>query len=206
VCRTHSHHLSDFLKSLGILYLYVTQERELEAEVALARMDRLRNCRSPKVTLISDLQWLIPAQLAVEHYADANENVKRLASLDEWHFQSVGRANVDDDAATAKEVKHAEVEEVITSSVIHDDALSVAVQQNASCASTVSPETPYVFLEPLREAILDPALTYYFSIADVCSSSRLIEQGLGPHRFLAMPGTLTCISSLHGRHPLSPVL
>ena len=113
----HSHHLSDFLKSLSILY--VTQEREPEAEVALARMDRLRNCRSPKVTLISDLQWLIPAQLAVEHYADANENVKRLASLDEWHFQSVGRANVDDDATTTEEVEHAEVEEVITSTKMH---------------------------------------------------------------------------------------
>ena len=181
VCGTHSHHLSDFLKSLGILY--VTQEREPEAEVALARMDRLRNCRSPEVTLISDLRWLIPAQLAVEHYTDANENAKRLASLEgpspmllEWHFQSVGRANVDDDAATAEEVEHAEVEEVITSRVIHDDALSVAVQQNASCASTVSPETPSVFSEPLREAILDPALTYYFSIDDVCSSSRLIER------------------------------
>ena len=181
VCGTHSHHLSDFLKWLGILY--VTQEREPEAEVALARMDRLRNCRSPEVTLISDLQWLIPAQLAVEHYTDANENAKRLASLEgpspmllEWHFQSVGRANVDDDAATAKEVEHAEVEEVITSRVIHDDALSVAVQQNASCASTVSPEAPSVFSEPLREAILDPALTYYFSIDDVCFSSRLIER------------------------------
>ena len=80
VCGTHSHHLSDFLKSLGILY--VTQGREREAEVALARMDRLRNCRSPEVTLISDLQWLIPAQLVVEQYADANENVKRLASLE----------------------------------------------------------------------------------------------------------------------------
>jgi hypothetical protein len=196
---------------LGILYLYVTQERELEAEVALARMDRLRNCRSPKVTLISDLQWLIPAQLAVEHYADANENVKRLASLEgpspmllEWHFQSVGRANVDDDAAIAEEVEHAEVEEVITSRVIHDDALSVAVQQNASCASTVSPETPSVFSEPLCEAILDPALTYYFSIADVCSSSRLIEQGLGPRRFLATPGTLTCISIFAWAPPTVP--
>jgi hypothetical protein len=63
VCGMHSHHLLDFLKSLSILY--VTQEREPEAEVALARMDRLRNCMSPEVTLISDLQWLIPAQLAV---------------------------------------------------------------------------------------------------------------------------------------------
>jgi hypothetical protein len=62
----------------------------------------------------------------VEHYADANENVKRLASLEgpspmllEWHFQSVGRANVDDDATTTEEVKHAEVEEVITSTKMH---------------------------------------------------------------------------------------
>ena len=115
----------------------------------------------------------------------------------------MGRANVDDDAATAEEVEHAEVEEVITSCVIHDDALSVAVQQNASCASTVSPEMPSVFSEPLLEAILDPALTYYFSIANVCSSSRLIEQGLGPRCFLA-PGTLTCISIFAWAPPTVP--
>lgn len=65
MCGMHSHHLLDFLKSLSLSILYVTQEREPEAEVALARMDRLRNCMSPEVTLISDLQWLIPAQLAV---------------------------------------------------------------------------------------------------------------------------------------------
>ena len=202
VCGTHSHHLSDFLKSLGILY--VTQGREREAEVALARMDRLRNCRSPKVTLISDLERLIPAQLAVHHYADAYKNVERLASFEgpspmllKWHFQSVGRDNV---AASLQgqggmtSLESTEEEEVIIRRVMHDDALSVAVQQNASCASTVSPEKPSVFSEPLREAIIDPALTYYFTIADVCSSSRLIEQGVGPRRFLATPGILTCIS------------
>ena len=101
-CGEHSSHLSDFLKSLGILY--VQQARRQDAVKAFIRMDRLRHMGSPDGQLISDLQYLFEAQVAVHRHADANITVQRLRAFkaysrregDELHHATVDKANIEE--------------------------------------------------------------------------------------------------------------
>ena len=222
MCGEHSHQLSDFLKSLGILYSQ--QGRMLEAEKAFVRMDRLRNCRSSEGQLTSDLENLIQSQLDVKHYADANNSVQRLrafkasAELDVLHKQTAGKANVivkGQDCATCGKISinlmicsacrtvhycskncqtlgwkvhkaacrsaanhsksQGEKTVPVTNYPPRTDDLSVAVQANAATSHTVSPDRPSVLSEPLRTVLRDPAQTYFFRVADICSS-RLLAQ------------------------------
>lgn len=95
LCGEHSFHLADFLKSLGILFL--KQGHVVKAEMTFVRMDLLRDQRSPTPgrillydgsppqKLMSDLKYLIQAQLAVQHYEDARHTCQRLRGLFATH-------------------------------------------------------------------------------------------------------------------------
>lgn len=244
LCGNHSHQLSDFLKSLGILYSQ--QGRNREAEKMLRRMDWLRNRNAPVQTLMSDLERLIPAQLAVQLYSDARDNAQRLRALCKthkfsignpaivvyWEQQAAGKSNVvlppvagacaycgrDGNlrvCSKCRSVKYCSVscqrkgwtvhkktccdtskedkkiEEPI--SVTDIDELSQAVQENAACSGTITSESPSILPEPVRTALKDPRLCYFFRIGDVCSTRLLARDG-GTRRFLATPGVLTCIA------------
>jgi tetratricopeptide (TPR) repeat protein len=105
ICGEHSRHLSDFLKSLGILYHQ--QGRRQDAVKAFTRMDRLRYCAGTEVLeeqRASDLEYLFESQRAVQRYADANITVQRMRAsihiisrdtIDALHQQTVGKANVE---------------------------------------------------------------------------------------------------------------
>lgn len=73
------------------------------------------------------------------------------------------------------------------------DDLLQAVSMNVEAGRLLSPDTPSVFCESLRAALVDRRETYFFRIGDLCSS-RLLAQDGGGRRFLATAGILTCIT------------
>lgn len=274
-CGVFSTHLSDFLKSLGILFS-LQKGREQEAEQAFVRMDSLRDREnvdyvvldamttpqedrrndptSPLMNVLtSDLDRLIPAQLAMQHFADARKSVGRLRELLErcgasnpqlkiWTRQAAGKANVtappleacahcrqrgnlrvctgcrsikycssvcqkkawkghkavcraiknETKVSTKKSIVPSE-EEGKDQSATADDELLTAIKQNAASSRTIAPDSPSVLAAPLRAAIADPQLCYFFRIGDVCSTRVLARDG-GTRRFLATTGVLSCIT------------
>lgn len=102
LCGESSCHLSNVLKSLGILYL--GQGRFQDALNAFVRMDKLRVVYGSLDQHQSDLELLIQAQLALNQHADANKTIMRLISFldsngracDEvqvWQTQAASNAN-----------------------------------------------------------------------------------------------------------------
>ena len=74
------------------------------------------------------------------------------------------------------------------------EVLLGVVQQNAASSRLISSTTSLALCPPLRSALRDPRLTYWFRIGDVCSTRLLGHDGAGLPHFLATPGVLTCIS------------
>ena len=70
------------------------------------------------------------------------------------------------------------------------DELTQALEENAASSSTISQKSPSVLSDPIRAALQDPRLCYFFRIGDV-TSTRLLEEGGGSYRFLATIGVLT---------------
>eukprot|EP00639_Heterosigma_akashiwo_P010471 CAMPEP_0206369410 /NCGR_PEP_ID=MMETSP0294-20121207/5285_1 /ASSEMBLY_ACC=CAM_ASM_000327 /TAXON_ID=39354 /ORGANISM="Heterosigma akashiwo, Strain CCMP2393" /LENGTH=541 /DNA_ID=CAMNT_0053816169 /DNA_START=65 /DNA_END=1687 /DNA_ORIENTATION=- len=246
LCGKESHHMSDVLKSLGILFTKLG--RHHEAEKAFVRMDWLRSRGKQQGVLVSDLEWLIPAQLSVQRFTDAQQSLERLRSLTSqddayqnakcqqmilaWENQAAGRSNVQQTCASCGQSKNLRVycggcrtisfcsmkcqkrawktHKLACRAIPSKDAqngnhqdenqngtfddLLDAIRENAASSSAIRLGSPSSLSEPLKDALRNPDLCYFFRMGDVCSSRLLRRRGSNSPRFLATPGVLACIA------------
>lgn len=236
LCGKHPPHVSDVLKSIGILFHQ--QGRRREAERAFVRMDRLRRRDSPAANLFSDLESLPEAHLTVQNKADAHGISKRYRVLcthiqhgrpsicsrlgDESHqqgefccadmrvlwarwqtalLQRLPRSRVlfcempttcSESTNNCRKVTGGQ-QSIKCNNNFPVDELMQGIEQNAASSSALSYKSHSVFSDPIRVALKDPRLCYFFRIGNV-TSTLLLEEGGGSRRFLATVGVFSCIT------------